>query len=271
MKNRHSSLILMIAFIAGLCILLYPSFANYWNTRGQAEIISNYESVLANLKQEDYSGYFLPAEEYNEQLLTITDRFSIDRSYPGYEEILDIDGNGVMGYINIERIQQQIPIYHGTGDEALARGAGHMVGSSFPIGGIGTHCALSAHRGLPSAKLFTDLDEVEIGDVFTIFVLDRLLTYQIDQIKIVLPHEMNDLNIDPERDYCTLVTCTPYGINTHRLLVRGHRVENEVVKPQIYVPNEAMKIDPLIVAPIVAIPLVVLTMIGVAVKYRKKK
>ena len=270
MRKRSSTIILVLIFFLGLGIMLYPIVANWWNSKVQSKVIYNYESVIKKIDQKDYSRYFDAAEEYNKKLQDTNYPIVDYKTVPGYETTLDIDGTGVMGYINIEKLKVEIPIYHGTSDSALSAGVGHMEGTSLPVGGPGTHCALSAHRGLPSSKLFSDLDEMEVGDLFTITVLDRLLTYQVDQIKIVLPHELDDLAIEEGKDYCTLVTCTPYGINTHRLLVRGHRVENEAVKPQIYVPNEAIKVDPLVVAPIVAIPLVILTMIGVAVKYRKK-
>ena len=270
MKKKASTYILILIFILGLCIMLYPIVANWWNSKVQSKVITDYESVIQKMAPEDYSSYFDPAEEFNEKLLHMDMPLYHVKELTEYNDILHIADTGVMGFIAIEKLKVEIPIYHGTSTAALSSGVGHMEGTSFPIGGLGTHAALSAHRGLPSAKLFTDLDEMEVGDTFTITVLDRLLTYQVDQVKIVLPHELDDLRIEDNKDYVTLVTCTPYGINTHRLLVRGHRIKNAEVKAQIYVPNEAIQVDPLVVAPIVSIPLLILVLLYVALKYRKK-
>ena len=270
MKNSKSTLLLILMFIIGLCILLYPLISNWWNAKVQTQMIENYESVLQTIDGEDYSQYFEAADAFNQKLLDMSSPLSHTKQLTEYEEILKVPNTDVMGYIAIDKLQLELPIYHGTSDEVLTAGVGHLKGSSVPVGGPGTHCALSAHRGLPSSKLFSDLDKLELGDLFTITVLDRLMTYQVEDIQIVLPKEVEHLKIDKDKDYVTLITCTPYGINTHRLLVRGTRVDNVKIKPQIYVPNEAIKIDPLIVAPIVAIPLLILVMIGVSVKYRKR-
>ena len=272
MKKQASTIVLIFIFLLGLCILLYPMVANWWNSRIHITAISEYESVLHNVDKEDYSQYFQQADAFNEEIRNSGRILMLDEDLQNqYEKMLKIPDTSVMAYIQIEKLKVVLPIYHGTSNAVLTRGVGHLEGTSLPVGGPGTHCALSAHRGLPSSKLFSDLDDMEVGDHFIITVLDRLMTYEVDQIKIVLPEELSCLRIEPDQDLCTLVTCTPYGINTHRLLVRGHRVDNESAAPQIYVPNEAIKVDPLVVAPIVAIPLVILTMIGVAVKYRKKK
>ena len=183
----------------------------------------------------------------------------------------NINGVGIMGYIDIDAIGVELPIYHGTSPDVLNVAVGHLEGSSLPIGGEGSHCVLSAHRGLPSARLFTDLDQLQEGDTFTITVLDRLLTYEIDQILIVEPEQVDALAITPGEDYCTLVTCTPYGINTHRLLVRGRRVENAREKAHVYVPADMVQIDPLVVTPAVAAPMLAILLVFLLVRYRKRR
>jgi sortase A len=188
-----------------------------------------------------------------------------------YNSILDVNGDGMMGYITIEKIKVQLPIYHGTSDKVLNSAVGHLEGSSLPVGGESTHSVLSAHRGLPSAKLFTNLDKLEEGDIFTIRILDRTITYQVDQVLIVLPHETDSLNIVPGKDFCTLVTCTPYGINTHRMLVRGKRIENIEEDKVINVITEAYQIDPLLVTPAVAAPMLGILLIILLVKSNKGK
>lgn len=258
MKKQLSNIFLALMFLVGLSVLLYPIIANAWNSKVQSGVITDYEAVLSNMNRHDYSEYFDEADEFNNMLLQIDSPMSHIKEFTEYQNILRIPGADIMGFIAIEKIKVELPIYHGTSNAVLSVGAGHLEGTSFPIGGKGTHSALSAHRGLPSAKLFSDLDEMEIGDTFTITVLDRLITYQVDQILIVEPHEVDALAIDPNEDYCTLVTCTPYGINTHRLLVRGTRIDNAVERPAIIVKNEAVKISPLIVAPFVFIPVLIL-------------
>ena len=189
---------------------------------------------------------------------------------PKDRDVLDVNGMGIMGYIDIDEIGVELPIYHGTDPSVLNVAVGHLEGTSLPVGGVGTHCVLSAHRGLPSARLFTDLDRLKVGDTFTLTVLNRLLTYQVDQVLIVEPDQVEALAIDPNEDYCTLVTCTPYGINTHRLLVRGRRVENAEEKPVIYVPADMVQIDPLVVTPAVAAPMLLVLLIFLLIRYRKR-
>nr|MCR4752721.1 class C sortase [Eubacterium sp.] len=187
-----------------------------------------------------------------------------------YRSILDVTGTGIMGYVEIPSIGVHLPIYHGMDESVLQVAIGHLEGSSFPVGGTGTHAVITGHRGLPSAKLFTDIDQLKEGDKFLLQILDRTMTYEVDQIRIVLPEELQDLEIDPEKDYCTLVTCTPYGINTHRLLVRGIRVEND--EEEINVVADALQLEPVIVAPIVAAPiLLLLFIILLALTSQKKK
>ena len=272
-KNGLTSTILLVAiFLIGLCVLLYPTVSDFWNEKRQSQAIMNYDDLLVDLTPEDFSEQFRKAEEYNRKLKLISFPFL------GYSELddeyystLDVNGNGMMGYITIEKIKIQLPIYHGTSDKVLNSAVGHLEGSSLPIGGESTHSVLSAHRGLPSAKLFTNLDKVVVGDIFTITILDRTFTYQVDQVLIVLPDEINELNVVNGEDYCTLVTCTPYGINTHRMLVRGTRIENIEEAKKVNVLTEAFQIDPLIVTPAVAIPMLGGLLVFLMVKSSKEK
>ena len=233
----------------------------------------NYDDLIVDLTPEDYSKLFQQADNYNSKLRNMSFPFMNHKSIADeYYDTLDVNGDGMMGYITIEKIKVQLPIYHGTSDKVLNSAVGHVEGSTLPVGGTSTHAVLSAHRGLPSAKLFTNLDKLEKGDIFTIRILDRTVTYQVDQILIVLPHEMNDLNIVPGEDYCTLVTCTPYGINTHRMLVRGHRVENSVADTvAARVTADAIQVDTLIVTPVVAAPMLLILVLGVMLSGNKKK
>ena len=269
MRTRKIWIILTIGFLVGISVLLYPAFSNYWNSKTQSRAIVDYEAVLEYLEPEDYTAIFQTAYDYNDALYDTVFPLFDYRDVPGYHEALKIEGTDIMGYIKIDKIGVELPIYHGTSDDVLNRGVGHMEGSSLPVGGINTHCIMSAHRGLPSAKLFTDLDRLELGDTFQIIVLDQILTYQVDQIKIITPHEFDDLLIADGMDYCTLVTCTPYGINTHRLLVRGIRIETITEKPAIYVSNDAFRIEPLLVMPVVAAPMLFAFLIHLMVKYRE--
>ena len=272
-KSGLSSTILLLAvFLIGLCVMLYPTVSDFWNEKRQSQAIMNYDDLLVDLTPEDFSEYFEKAEEYNRKLKLI--------SYPflGYPELddeyysaLDVNDDGMMGYITIDKIKVQLPIYHGTSDKVLNCAVGHLEGSTLPIGGESTHCVLSAHRGLPSAKLFTNLDELAVGDVFTITILDKMFTYQVDQVKVVLPDETDELNVVNGEDYCTLVTCSPYGINTHRMLVRGTRIENIEEAKKINITTEAYLIDPLIVTPVVAIPIFLSLLVFLVVKSSKKK
>ena len=256
-KNR--TIIMVLFFFMGLLVLLYPSISDFYNQKVMSKEIGNYEEIIKELTKEDYSNFFEEANKYNEKLASYEDPFLSYKKVKNYKNTINIDGNGMMGYVSIDKIKVELPIYHGTSEQALSVAVGHLEGSSLPVGGKGTHAVLSAHRGLPSTKLFTDLDKLEIGDVFTITVLDQLLTYEIDQIEIVEPHDITNLKIDPEQDYVTLMTCTPYGINTHRLLVRGHRIEN-TEKPA-YVTTEAFRVSNLTTTPLVAVPIVLTILI----------
>ena len=269
MKKHKTVIFLTLGFLVGICILLYPAFSDYWNSKTQSRAIVDYESVLQNMKPEDYTAIFDAAHTYNRALYETNYPLTDYDQVPGYYETLNVTGNDMIGYLKIDRIGVELPIYHGTSDEVLNKGVGHLEGSSLPVGGVNTHSIMSAHRGLPSSKLFTDLDRVEIGDTFQIIVLDQVLTYQVDFIKIIEPTDISNLQIIEGGDYCTLFTCTPYGINTHRLLVRGIRIETIKEKPIIYVSNEAYRIEPLLVTPAVAAPMLLVLLVHLLVKYRE--
>ena len=269
MRKHKTVIFLTIGFLIGVCILLYPAFSDFWNSRTQSRAITDYESVLENLTPEDYSALWEEAHAYNKALYETKFPLSDYKQVSGYNEILDVAKNGMIGYLQIDRIGVELPIYHGTSEDTLNKGVGHLEGSSLPVGGENTHSVMSAHRGLPSSKLFTDLDRLEKGDTFRIVILDQILTYQVDMIKTIEPNETSDLQIIKGGDYCTLFTCTPYGINTHRLLVRGIRIETIKEKPVIYVSNEAFRMEPLMVTPAVAAPMLLVFLIHLLIKYRQ--
>lgn len=277
MKKHLSTILLVAVFLLGVCILLYPTISDYWNSLHQTQAIGAYEDTLSTMTQKDYSDLFAQADDYNAALralefplmdyVELAEREDLAK----YADILNVNGVGIMGYIDIDKIGVELPIYHGTDASVLNIAVGHFEGTSLPVGGAGTHCVLSAHRGLPSARLFTDLDRMEVGDTFTITVLNRLLTYEVDQILIVDPDQVDSLEIEEDEDYCTLLTCTPYGINTQRLLVRGRRVENAEEKPQVFVPADMVQIDPLVVTPAVAAPMLLVLLVFLLVKYRNRR
>ena len=256
-KNR--TIIMVLFFFMGLLVLLYPSISDFYNQKVMSKEIGNYEEIIKEFTKKDYSSFFEAANKYNKKLASYEDPYLSYKKVKNYKKTLNIDGNGMMGYVSIDKIKVELPIYHGTSEQVLSVAVGHLQGSSLPVGGLGTHAVLSAHRGLPSTKLFSDLDKLEIGDTFTVTILDQLLTYQVDQIEIVEPHDITKLDIDPEQDYLTLMTCTPYGINTHRMLVRGKRIEN-TAKPT-YVTTEAFKVSNLTTTPLVAMPIVLTILI----------
>ena len=269
MRKHKTVIFLTLGFLVGICILLYPAFSDFWNSKTQSRAITDYESVLDNLDENEYRAIFERAHAYNKALYETNYPLMDYKNVPGYYDTLRITDNDMIGYLKIDRIGVELPIYHGTSDDVLNRGVGHLEGSSLPIGGENTHSIMSAHRGLPSSKLFTDLDRMEIGDNFQIIILDQVLTYQVDFIKVIEPTDVSDLQIIEGGDYCTLFTCTPYGINTHRLLVRGVRIETIKEKPIIYVSNEAFRIEPLLVTPAVAAPMLFVLLIHLLVKYRE--
>lgn len=271
-KNDITTILLVLFLIAGVSLLLYPTFSDYWNSFHQSQAISSYAEKVANLNEEKYAEIWSAAEEYNRTLLGRANSFSLtEEQKDRYEKLLDVTGLGIMGYIEIPEIDCSLPIYHGTEESALQIAVGHIEWSSLPVGGESSHCVLSGHRGLPSAKLFTDLDQLEEGDIFILCVLDEVLTYEVDQILIVEPQETEALQIIEGEDFCTLVTCTPYGINTHRLLVRGHRIENIAKSDTIRVTADAMQIEPLLVAVLTAIPILLILIGWLLLSGRKKK
>lgn len=271
-KSSFVTAILIAALLAGALLLLYPTVSDYWNSFHQSRAIASYAEQVADLDDTTYDQIWADARAYNETLDNSTSRFVMTEEQKKiYEALLNIADNGVMGYIEIPKIKCNLPIYHGTDEAVLQIAIGHVQGSSLPAGGESTHCILSGHRGLPSAKLFSDLDQLTEGDVFLLRVLDETLTYEVDQIRTVLPDELDDLAIEEGKEYCTLVTCTPYGINSHRLLVRGHRVENQASASTIRVTADAMQIEPLLIAPLVAVPMLLVLLVMVLIPHRTKK
>ena len=268
MKKSKIGILLVLMLLVGICGLLYPAVSQYWNSKTQTRAVANYKEVLASVQSEDYTAYFDAAHQYNRDLSSLNFPLTDCSSLGTYEETLNMAGNGVMGFITIPKIGVELPIYHGISAEVLNVACGHLEGTSLPVGGESTHAVLSAHRGLPHAKLFTELDKMEPGDTFQITMLDRTLTYQVDQIKVVEPDEINDIQIVKGKDYCTLLTCTPYGINSHRLLVRGSRIENAA--PALYVTSDAYRIDSLVATPAVAAPILLILLIVLMVRYRDK-
>ncbi len=271
MKNK-SNKILILVFLVGLSLLLYPILSDLWNSRVQSKAIATYEESVSKMTQEDYTAYWEAANEYNKRLLTKTNRYYLSESdKKEYENILSTDDTGIMGYVEIPVINVSLPIYHGISDEVLQVAIGHIEGTSLPVGGPSTHCAISGHRGLPSAKLFTNLDKMEEGDIFLIHTLDDVLAYQVDRILIVEPEDVSGLEIEENKDYCTLITCTPYGINSHRLLVRGERIEyNENTIEQLVFKGDANRIEPIKVAPVIAVPILVILFIWLLWSTRDK-
>jgi len=270
MKNRKVTVVLLISFLIGLSVLLYPTISSYWNSKTQTQAIVDYEAILKNYKPEDYSHIFEAAEAYNAALAALDDPFANRDKVANYWTTLDVSGSGMMGYITVPKINQELPVYHGTGNDVLAVAVGHYYGTSLPVGGESTHCVVSAHRGLPTATLFTYLDRLEVGDTFYFTVLDRTITYEVDQIRIVEPNDASLLKIVEGKDYCTLLTCTPYGVNTHRLLVRGHQVDATQIR-KLYIANEAYRIEPLVVMPIVALPIIFVLLLYVVFAPVKKE
>ena len=268
MKKNKIGILLVLMLFVGVCGLLYPSVSQYWNSKTQTRAVENYREILDSLQPEDYDAFFEEAENYNAKLNELNFPLTDYHRLKGYNDILDLSGTGIMGYISIPKLGVELPLYHGISAEVLNVACGHLEGTSLPVGGENTHCVLSAHRGLPHAKLFTELDKMEVGDTFTITVLDRTITYQVDQIKVVLPNETNDVQIVSGEDLCTLLTCTPYGINSHRLLVRGTRIENAA--PVLHVTSNAYRIDSLVATPVVAAPILLILLIILMIKYRDK-
>ena len=272
MRKHLSTVILVFLLLIGLSLLLYPSVSDYWNSFHQTRAIATYAENVAKLDNNQYDQLWEEARAYNEALCFRSNPYYLSEEQKAqYESLLDVSGLGVMGYIEIPEIDVSLPIYHGTEESVLQVAVGHLDWTSLPVGGESTHCVLSGHRGLPSAKLFTNLDKLREGDTFLLRILDEVLTYEVDQILIVEPQETGALKIEEGKDYCTLVTCTPYGINTHRLLVRGHRIDNIEEAKTVRVTADAIQIEPLLVAPIVAIPMLLILLILLLLPRRRKR
>lgn len=273
MKKHLSVILFVIVLITGISLLLYPTVSNYWNMRTQSRAVASYKEATGNLTQQDTSALFETAQTYN----TLLRQYGIQGFYdpsliPGYEEVLDVTGTGIMGYITIEKLNLELPIYHSTSPDVLQIAAGHLEGTSLPTGGEGTHCVISAHRGLPSAILFSDLDKMEVGDTFTLTVLDQLMTYQVDQVLVVDPNQVDALQIEEGKDLCTLMTCTPYGVNTQRLLVRGVRIPNPTTEEaELVILDEARRIPVIGVGVVVSLPCLLVALILLLKFWRKPK
>lgn len=265
-RGSLSTVILLVIMLAGVAILLYPSVSDWWNSMHATQAIASYVEAVEDLSREDKEAMLEEAKAYNESLPEGVHFDLTEEEYVKYESILDVTGTGIIGYVQIKSIGVNLPVYHGVDESILQIAAGHIPGSSFPIGGERTHAVMSGHRGLPSAKLFSDLDKVEEGDTFTVTVLDKTVTYEVDQIRIVLPEETDDLAIIGSADLCTLITCTPYGINTHRILMRGHRIGNA----DAALPAEAVRIPAYIVIPAVGIPILFVLLAGMLIYYRRR-
>ena len=279
-KHRVSNLVLVLILLTGAAIMAYPSFSEYWNSMHQSRAILGYAQRVAELTNEEYETIWSAALDYNERLLEMPNRWLTDHDEDlkaDYETQLNADGTGNMGFITIPKIKVNLPLYHGTSDSVLQTSIGHIAGTSLPAGSthsneedfltpdFASHCVLSGHRGLPSARLFSDLDAMEVGDIFYLTILDQTLTYEVDKVTVIEPEDMTELEIIPGRDLCTLMTCTPYGINTHRLLVRGSRIENEKKKLNVRITADGLRIDPLYVAPFIAVPVLILMVLWVLV------
>ena len=283
-KHRVSNLVLVLILLIGVAIAGYPAFSEYWNSMHQSRAIMGYAERVAELNNEEYEEIWSAALDYNRRLLDSPNRWAFDDdALDDYESQLNVDATGNMGYISIPKINVNLPIYHGVEESVLQRSIGHIMGTSLPAGSthsneenfsevdFASHSILSGHRGLPSAKLFSDLDVMEVGDLFYLVILDQTLTYEVDQITVIEPEDLTELEIIPGKDLCTLMTCTPYGINTHRLLVRGTRIENEKQKLNVRVTADALKIEPMYVAPFIAVPVLLLLVLWVLIMTSGKK
>ena len=272
-SGKISTIILIIILLVGLSVMLYPIISNWWNERVQSKVISDYKETVSKMDSGNIEKLINEAHEYNEQLVGLYAPFINYDEIPGYDDILNVSGTGIMGYITIPVIHAEYPIYHGTSEEVLNIAAGHLQGSSLPVGGADTHAVISAHRGLPSAKLFTDLDKMVEGDTFTITILDQVYTYEVEKILTVKPEDVDKLAIIPEKDYVTLMTCTPYGVNTHRLLLRSHRIETvyDESELKVRVNPDALQVDPMLVVPVIfTVFVIILIFIWVIGGKRKK-
>lgn len=273
MRNRSgafTTILFTLILLVGLSVMLYPTISNWWNEKVQSRAVASYDNAVAELDDDMTERMLEQARNYNEQIARLSAPFADYEKIQGYDSILDVSGTGIIGYITISVIDVELPIYHGVSDAVLNVAAGHLPGSTLPIGGENTHAVISAHRGLPSAKLFSDLDQLVVGDTFTITILNEIYTYEIEECLIVKPHEMEKLLVIPGGDYVTLMTCTPYGVNTHRLLLRAHRIETEY-HSTVKVSADAVQVDPLLVVPLIAAPLVMLLLLTWSMGGRRTK
>ncbi|MCD7947804.1 MAG: class C sortase [Oscillospiraceae bacterium] len=269
MKKHVPTIIVILIFLVGLSVLLYPTISNLVNERNQSRVITDYRGEVGNLREEEYAQILADAQAYNaahkfNDFSVTEEEASAD---PVYQSLLSVNGSAVMGYLDIPKINVTLPVYHGAGETVLQTGIGHLPQTSLPVGGVGTHCVVSGHTGLPAAELLTDLDQLAAGDLFQVHVLNETLTYEVDQILVVEPAELGALAIDQEMDYMTLVTCTPYGVNSHRLLVRGHRVDNS---PELAAERTAAAAQRLVIYRLaVAIPVAIVVVVVVVLVTRR--
>ena len=270
MKNKLFTTLIFIVMLSGLTLLLYPTLSDFINNVSRAKDINTYAESVSEIDSEEYQKMWDAAVDYNTRLARMPAHWKLtDDEMKEYESLLDVAGRGIMSTIEIPKLGVSLPVYHGTGVDVLQIAIGHLEGTSLPVGGKSTHCVVSGHRGLPSAKLFSNLDQLEKGDRFTVCTLGQALCYEVDDISIVLPYDTQKLQIVQGEDLCTLMTCTPYGVNTHRLLVRGHRVDDS--KSEVRVTADALQIDPLIVAPVLAVPFLIAIIVAIIVYQRKRK
>ncbi len=271
MKRKVTTILFVLIFLIGLSLLLYPTVSDRWNSYHQSKMIISHAENVDRLGKEACEKLIADANAFNKDLRKFPDRWNMTGAEKKqYEEQLISDETKIISYVEIPKIKISLPVYHGTGAAVLQEAIGHMEGTSLPVGGEGTHCVLSGHRGLPSAKLFTDLDKLVIGDEFLLYTLNEVLTYEVDQIRVVLPTDLSTLAFEEGKDYCTLFTCTPYGVNTHRLMVRGHRVETVETK-HILITADALQIDEITVALVIGVPILAIVFFVVLVRPRKKK
>ena len=269
-KKNLLSGVMVIGLLVGIGLLVYPSIANYWNQFHQSQAIMTYREAVDQLSPEECDRLLESAREYNERLAERGLHFVLNEAdKAAYDKELNIDGSGIMGYISIPKFHVRAPIYHGTDEVVLQKAIGHLEATSLPVGGENTHVQISGHRGLPSARLFTDIDKMREGDTWKLNVLNETLTHECDQIRIVEPEDLSELQIVEGKDLCTLITCTPYGINTHRLLVRGHRVPN--AQGTANVVADGIQIEPVYIAPILAIPAIIILLIVLLLSTRRAK
>lgn len=275
MKNKKSSFstfLLILMLILGVALLLYPTVSDYWNSKTQSKAVARYEETIQEIDEDQFKEMWNAAKAYNKKLQEIPVGLGLpEEMKEQYDKTLAVSDSGIIGTIEIPAISVSLPIYHGTSEDVLQVAVGHIDWTSLPTGGVGTHCAISGHRGLPSAKLFTNVDQLKEGDIFMLRVLDEILTYEVDQILIVEPQELEPLGIQEGKDFCTLVTCTPYGVNTHRLLIRGHRIENVEEAKTVRIISDAIRVEPFLVAPVLAVPILVIFISILLLPKRKKE